>query len=62
MSSTIGFRLNLWGDGSLVKNAEGSWGPAVKPMSVKTVVECSGKVHGGICHVTMMYGSMNKPP
>ena len=48
--------------GSLVKNPEGSWGPAVKPMSVKTVVECSGKVHGGICHVTMMYGSMNKPP
>ena len=31
-------------------------------MSVKTVVGCSGKVHSGICHVTMMYGSMNMPP
>ena len=49
--------------GSLVKNEAGSWEPACeKPMSVKTVVGCSGKVHGGICHVTMMYGSMSKSP
>ena len=44
---------SIFGDyiGSLVKNAAGVWELAVKKtMSAKTVVGCSGKVHGGICH------------
>ena len=64
MSATICFRrLNL-GEyiGSLVKNAAGAWEPAVKTNVSQNRCRVFGKVHGGICHVTMMYGSMSKPP
>ena len=50
--------------GSLVKkNAVGNWEPAVKTnVSQKPLSGVPEKVHDGICHVTMTYGSVSKPP
>ena len=47
--------------GSLVQNAVGNWELAVKTNVSQNRCRVFRKVHGGICHVTMMFGYMSKP-
>ena len=56
-------RLNLWGVHwqSSKKRSKQLGTCCENQCQPKPFVGCSGKVHGGICHVTMTYGSLNKP-
>ena len=48
--------------GTLCEHAAGAWGLAVKTSVSQNCCRVFEKVHGGICHVTLMFGSMSKPP